>query len=299
MPSHRDDYVVRPMRPDDLPRVQRVTNESFDDHDRRLRRVDDPLPAPHSDEDLERWRRKIGHLLHTDPRGCFVAENSSGLLGAAVASRREMTWILSILAVRSDVQGRGVGRQLLEASLSLGVGCLRSMLVASDDPAALRRYRTAGFDLHPMLTAAGTVPRSALPVVERVRDGSLGDVELMDSVDRRVRDAAHGVDHQLLMSLHRLVVADRATGSGYAYVDTTGRPQLLAATNRRTAADLLWESLASSDPDVSMKIWGISGANQWVLDVATTCRLSLRPQNCLALRGMKPPTPYLAHGLYL
>jgi hypothetical protein len=62
---------------------------------------------------------------------------------------------------------------------------------------------------------------------------------------------------------------------------------------------LLWESLASSDPDVPTKIWGISGANQWVLDVAIECRLSLRAQNCLALQGMKPPSPYLAHGLYL
>ena len=299
MPSQRNDYVIRPMRPDDLAQVQTVTNESFDDHDRRLRRVDEPLPEPRSAEDLESWHRKIAHLLHTDPRGCYVAENATGILGAAFASRREMTWILAVLAVRPGVQGRGVGRQLLDAALSLGAGCLRSMLVASDDPAALHRYRLAGFDLHPLLTASGSVPRSALPVVERVRDGSLGDVELMDSIDRRVRDAAHGVDHQLLMSMHRLVVADRTTGSGYAYVDKTGRPQLLAATNRRTATDLLWESLASSDPDAPTKIWGISGANQWVLDVATACRLSLRGQNCLALRGMKPPTPYLAHGLYL
>lgn len=299
MPSQRDDYVIRPMRPDDLAQVQQVTNESFDDHDLRLRRVDDPLPEPRSAEDLERWQRKVAHLLRTDPRGCYVAENATGILGAAFAARREMTWILAILAVRPDLQGRGVGRQLLDASLSLGVGCLRSMLVASDDPAALHRYRLAGFDLHPLLTASGSVPRSALPVVERVRDGSLGDIELMDSVDRRVRDAAHGVDHQVLISMHRLVVADRTTGSGYAYVDPTGRPQLLAATNRRTATDLLWESLASSQPGVSTKIWAISGANQWVLDVATACRLSLRAQNCLALRGMKPPTPYLVHGLYL
>jgi hypothetical protein len=99
--------------------------------------------------------------------------------------------------------------------------------------------------------------------------------------------------------MHRLVVADRTTGSGYAYVDRTGRPRLLAATNRRTATDLLWESLASSDPDVPTRVWGISGANQWILDVVTACRLSLRGENCLALKGMKSPAPYLAHGLYL
>src|SRR5436190_23526025 len=98
MPNQRDDYVIRPMRTEDLPQVQQVTNESFDDHDRRLRRVDDPLPAPRTEADLEGWRRKVAHLLHTDPRGCYVAESGSGIIGAAFSSRREMTWILAILA---------------------------------------------------------------------------------------------------------------------------------------------------------------------------------------------------------
>ena len=47
----------------------------------------------------------------------------------------------------------------------------------------------AGFDLHPQMFLTGTVDRSAIPVVEKVREGTAGDIELMDSLDRRARGA--------------------------------------------------------------------------------------------------------------
>ena len=46
----------------------------------------------------------------------------------------------------------------------------------------------------------------------------------MDSLDRQRRDAAHGPDHPLLASLHRLLVIDRPTGSGYVYLHESGAP---------------------------------------------------------------------------
>ena len=82
--------------------------------------------------------------------------------------------------------------------------------------------------------------------MEKVRDGSASDFELMDSIDRRVRGAAHGPDHAWLLSTFRLVVSDTSTGSGYAFHAADGMPLLLAATNRRTATRLLWECLAAS-----------------------------------------------------
>ena len=84
--------------------------------------------------------------------------------------------------------------------------------------------------------------------MDRVREGTAGDVDLMDSVDRRTRGAAHLGDHELLLAQFRLVVTDHSTGSGYAYVDDDGSPVLVAATNRRTASGLMWEALASSSP---------------------------------------------------
>jgi len=140
------------------------------------------------------------------------------------------------------------------------------------------------------------VSRAVLPVVERVRAGSAGDVDLMNSVDRRVRDSAHGVDHELLTSMYRVVVVDRTTGSGYAYVEPGGGPYLLAATNRRTATELLWETLAGSSPDRTVTVGHITAPNEWAVDVGITARMELRIEGYLALRNMKPPVPYLPSG---
>ena len=116
------------------------------------------------------------------------------------------------------------------------------------DPKAVRRYRMAGFDLHPQMLLWGHVDRSAIPVIERVREGSAGDFDLMDSVDRGTRGAAHGPDHAVLADEFHLLVTDRSTGAGYVYVTDAGTPVLLAATNRRTATDLAWAALAMSPP---------------------------------------------------
>jgi hypothetical protein len=165
------------------------------------------------------------------------------------------------------------------------------MLNASTDPKAVRRYHDAGFRLYPQMFLRGTPDRSTIPVVEKVREGVAGDVDLMDSVDRRTRGAAHGVDHELLMEQFRLVVSDTSTGQGYAYLD--GGVALLAATDRRTAARLLWEAIASSD---DLLIGHITAENDWAVEVGLAARLELDQGGYLALRHMKPPRPYLAHG---
>jgi hypothetical protein len=133
--------------------------------------------------------------------------------------------------------------------------------------------------------------------VEKVREGTAADVELMDSVDRRTRGAAHGPDHEVLISTCRLLVSDSSTGSGYAYCDPGGNLALLGATNRRTAARLLWTVLADSSGETLVP--HVTAANHWALDVGMAGRLELHQDGYLALRGMKPPAPYVHHGALL
>ena len=237
------------------------------------------------------------HYLGTDPGGCWVAEVDAEMVGFATSFNRELMWILASYAVRPGLQGQGIGKALLAAALHHGRGCLRGMLSASADSRAVRRYRAAGFALHPQMHLTGVLDRSAIPVVEKVRDGSAADFELMDSIDRRIRGAAHGPDHSWLLSASRLVVSDTSTGSGYAYHAADGTPVLLAATNRRTATRLLWECLAASG-DVAF-VPHVTAANEWAIDVGLAARLDLVQDGYLALRNMRPPAPYLHHGSLL
>lgn len=291
--------LIRPMTREDAEAVERLSDEAYHELDVRLTRPGDPLPERRSATASRRWASWARHIVETDPAGCYVAESDGALVGAVASLRRDTTWILSSFAVLPGLQGHGLGRQLLEASLTHSRGCLRGLLASSDDPAAVRRYRLAGFSLHPTMVLRGRVDRSVLPVSDRVREGSLGDVDLMNSVDRRARDAAHGPDHEAMAAEYRILVVDRTTGEGYAYLRPDGSPYLLAATNRRTAAALLWESLASTSPDDVIEVPHVTAANEWAVDVGLAARLALHTQGYLGVRHMRPPTAYLHSGRFL
>ncbi len=293
------EVVIRPMLAEDVARGEVLSGAAYAVSEQYEPRRERPSPVTRTPARAGQWTTRTRHLLGTDPGGCWVAELDGELVGIAVSFRRELLWVLASYAVAADRQGEGIGTPLLEAALGYSRGCLRGMLASSSDPRAYRRYRLAGFTMHPQLHLTGVVDRSVLPVIEHVREGTPGDFDLMDSLDRRCREAAHGVDHPLLASLHRLLVIDHSTGSGYAYVHESGTPMVLAASNRRTAARLLWECLASVPEGAVVDIEHVTTANQWAADVGLEARLSVSTRGYLALRGMRLPTPYLHHSSLL
>ena len=292
--------LLRPMRPDDVPAVEQLTGEAFYQVD--LHKAPPGLPPARrrEGEASQRWRRRCAHLVAHDPGGCWVAADDEGeLLGAVASIRRESMWFLSTYAVLPPAQGRGIGKALLAAALGYGEGCLRGMVVASPDTRAVRRYRHAGFVLHPHMLLAGTVRRAALPVPENVREGGSADLDLADSVDRRTRGAGHGVDHPFMLASMPMLVVDRSSGSGYCYVEQGGRPYVLAATSRRTAARLLWAALATSQVDGHVVVPNITAEQQWALDVGLAAGLDVHQYGYLAVRHMRPPPTYLPSGHFL
>ena len=292
------EVLVRPMRPADVPVCERLSAEAFLAVDRRTRGAGAPEPRLRPPDQAARWNHRTTSFLATDAAGCWVADLDGEVAGFATSLRREGLWVLATYAVRADLQGRGIGRAVLDAALTHSRACLRGMLSASADPGALRRYLLAGFTLHPAMTLEGVVDTTEAPQVDRVREGSTADRDLLDSLDRATRGYAHGSDHDLLAQGTRLLVTDTSTGSGYVYALEDGSVvTALAATNRRTAARLLWTVLAHATGPVSVP--HVTAANAWAVEVGTAARLTVRQEGFLALKGMNPPAPYLHHGALL
>ncbi|MFF7456199.1 GNAT family N-acetyltransferase [Kitasatospora sp. NPDC008115] len=238
------------------------------------------------------------HLARTDPQGCWIAELDGEPVGAVLSLRREGVWVLALLVVLPQAQGKGVGRLLLDRGLAYGRGCLRGMLCASPSPAAVRRYRLAGFTLHPAMQLTGRVDRSGLvdPGDIPVHRGNATHLHLLDSVDRRQRGSAHGPDHELLLAhCEELLIADALAGSGYCYRDG-GEVKLLAATSKRIATRLLREALARVPEGVEARVEALTAEQEWALDVGLEVGLTVETRGFVGLRGMRPPATYVPNG---
>ncbi len=289
--------LIRPLRSGDIAAAEQVTAQAFLALDATSPNADLPSRRDPGARAM-RWRERAEHLLRHDPGGCWVAEEDGVVVGVALALRREGLWGLSSYGVLPALQGHGIGGALLDAAIGHGVGCLRGMICSSHDPRAARRYRGAGFKLHPAMRLSGRVDRGLLPVVEGVREGSAGDLELCASVDRQVRGADHGPDHLLLLAQSTLLVADQLTGSGYCFTGPDG-PELLAATSRRLASRLLWEALVRTDPEGDIGFGDVTAEQDWAVDIGLAAGLAVHNEGYLCLRHMRPPTPYLPSARFM
>jgi GNAT superfamily N-acetyltransferase len=280
----------------DLLSAERASEEIFLEADRRSRRVGEPEPEPRSPAQSDKWVERMRFCFETDPGGCWVATGDGAVIGFAISQNRENLWYLATYGVLPRHQGGGIGGRLMEAALGHANG--RPGLFSSTvHPGATRRYRLAGFSLHPQMRMTGTVDRSKLPEITGLREGGPGDVEWMDRLDRDVRGAGHGPDHGFMLRNLRLVVSEPGDKPGYVYIDDRGRAHLLAASEVQTARKLLWEALAASEGDTLINC--ITTANEWAVDVGLAARLDIGQEGYLGVRGMQPPVPYLASGHFL
>ena len=274
------------MLPEDVPALVEVQFAAFQDLDVRMGEPAHEL----TDEIRERGTARIAHLQRTDPDGAWVAEVDGDGVGCALSLVREGMWFLSLLIVKPGLQGKGIGRELLDAALTTATD--RSWITSTVEPAAVRRYQRAGFALHPTYTAKGTPDRSGIPAITGIRDYD-DDRETLDDVLSKVRGAAMGPEVDYWQERGSRVLV--APGKGFAVVHKEGT-SWLAATDEGTARDLLWTTLAEAPGNVSIDWLGAD--QQWGIDVCLDARLTLRSSASLALRGQPPMSPYLPCGAF-
>ena len=293
------EVVIRQLEEADVEPVARAAWAPL--REATIRYHHEEMPDLQTDEAAARSRDRIDHIRRHDPEGSWVAELAGEIVGVGLATVREGIWFLSLLTVSGEVQSKGVGRKLLDATLAYAEGCKGSWIMSSLDPRALHRYGAAGFSLHPGYEAKAKVNRSLLTAQPAVREGSYDtDAGWIDDLIRTLRGAAYGPDIEATKARGaRLLVIAEGEQRAYSFFGNKNVWNL-GATSAELAQRILIASVAEGmGDDGEFSIGALTATQQWAIDVALDLKMSLVPGVSLCLQGeLGPMTPYLPNGAY-
>lgn len=279
---------VRPLTQDDVAAADAVARDL----------VYRPDPGTDPEAVAHIGRRRIAHLQHTDPDGCFVAEDDDGeIVGLSISLIREGVWGYSLFAVAGRAHGRGLGRALFDAAWVYGRAADGHLILSSAHPAAMRLYGLTGLPLLPCVAAAGVPHLGRAPDLSRVRDAGPGELGLVDEIGRELRGAGHGVDLPVLLEVgtRLVVVEDRA----FAFFRGT-RLILAGGRDEETAALALWGAFARMGRGATVTVDFLTAGQDWAVQACLTAGLALSPDGPLFAGGeLGPMRPYLPSGAYL
>jgi GNAT superfamily N-acetyltransferase len=237
----RDEIDYRPVRPSELETCAELWRLSTNDY---IGRLNQPLLT-----ETAPVVRLYGHLQATDPERFVVATRAERIVAFASAVVREHVWFLSMCFVLPEVQGRGIGRRLLERIGPADPSIARATATDSAQPISNALYASLGIvPREPLLNFVGTpmrpegfgaLPSGILPVAfDRLADGD--DQQLMDAVgtlDRRTLSVSHPVDHRWLR---------REGRRGFLYHGPDGEPIAYGYAAGRVGSDRWPASIPTS-----------------------------------------------------
>jgi GNAT superfamily N-acetyltransferase len=148
--AHHGDVTLRRLEPADLTATEAVSAWTFGDADRCTRQVSDSGPTARTADESDMWIERARHFLTHDPDGCWIAARDDDVIGFALSQNRGGCWYLWTYGVAPGHQGNGVGAAMMAAVLAHADG-RPGMLSSTVHPGATRRYRLAGFELHPQM----------------------------------------------------------------------------------------------------------------------------------------------------
>ena len=279
---------IRPLSQADVSTVAAIGREAFE-----------PPDAIVTPRDLARSERRFAHLRSTDPDGAWVAvDDDETVVGAGLGIVREGVWGLSFLAVRPQLQARGIGRELLARTIAYADACgaTARIILSSTDPKAMRRYFRAGLGLRPCVAAGGILDRERLrPVAPEVI--ATDDVAATAALSRAVRGASHHRDIPVFLAGGMELLL--WPGRGFVVHDF-GTIKLLAARDEEAATALLWAALAAAPPGVTINVDFLTAGQDWAIAVLLEAGLALSPDGPVFVAGDPGPmAPYIPSGAYL
>jgi GNAT superfamily N-acetyltransferase len=247
---------------------------------------------------IERARRRVAHLQRTDPGGAWVAEHRGEIAGVALALVRDGIWGFSLFAVAPALQGRGVGRRLLDASFAYGRDARGHLILSTESPAAMRRYARLGLELRPCVAAAGIVDPAMRPDAVGVREAGADGIPVADAIGRAVRGAGHGPDLPVMLDApdaRLLLHEDRA----FAVV-RDDRVVLVAGTDEDAATLVLNAAFATATPGATVTVDFLTAGQDWAVRACLDAGLALSPGAPFFTSGdVGPLRPYIPSGAYL
>lgn len=271
----------RPARPEELGICADIWRTSINDYILPLGQHEIP---PESNQVV----RLFTHLQSTDPDRFVVATTQDGdderVVAFASAVERDRLWYLSMLFVLPELQGIGVGRELLAHTLPTDGDMARSTATDSAQPISNALY--AGYGIVPRIpllnlvgwperpAALGSLPSGITPVAfdtiagqrdaggGRVAGGHDELVRLVDELDREIIGVAHPQDHRYLRSEGRhgwLYRGPDGSPLGYGYAGESGRLGPVAVRDPDLLGPILGHLTAAVTPRGASAIW-VSGS---------------------------------------
>ncbi len=275
--------VFRPARPDDLATCGRIWREAINDYRGPLGQAEVP-------DELAPIGRLHAHTRATDPeRFVVAAQGPAGAerlvgFGSAVL-RGGRLWFLSMLFVRPEAQGRGLGRALLERLLpEPGEAAGLATAIDSLQPISAALYAQYGLVPRlPVLNLAGTIRRhDALPPLpsgivavpfETIAGGPPDGpghrrlTEVVGRLDRELLGVEHPEDHRFLRGEGRrgfLYEAPDGTAVGYGYAGEVGRVGPIAVRDSGLLEAVVGHLTAAVPARGATAIWATGAADRLV-----------------------------------
>jgi len=231
---------------------------------------------------MEPLRRLLAHFLRTDAERFWVAVEPAAderVVGFGSATVRGDAWFLGMLFVLPELQGRGVGRTLLERVMPSSRGrspAAIAMGTATDSvqPISSALYSQYGivprlpvFNFVGMLERPDALP--PLPAGVRVTE-SVPETRAAESTEIAAIDAAtlghdHPQDHAFLEAEGRrrfIARSERGAVLGYGYIAPSGRFGPIAATDPALLAPLAGQLLTTVRAPGAYAAWIPGAADQ-------------------------------------